>query len=270
MYVAGLDIGSAFSKAVILANGALLAYSVRPTSGNFGNAADIVLREAVEKAKCAMPDLALIGACGIGAAFIPRPFTTFAESSCHGRGVHHLMPSVRTLIEVGNMSASVMKITAAGKLADCLVSDKCAAGSGRILHIIARMLKVNIEEFGKLSKKSTRPAHFTTNCAVFLETEAISRVAEGTTKENIIAGLHRTLGAKISTMVYRVKIDADCIMTGGAALDSGLVAMTEEQIGQAIRVTEHPMITGAIGAALIAAESGAQARRPDPSDGTVR
>ncbi len=253
-YVVGLDIGSAFSKAVILGNGSLLAYDVRPTCGNFSSAADLVLGEAVQKARLSTADLKLIGACGIGVPFISRPFTKIAELSCHTRGAHYLIPTVRTLIEVGNQSTRVMKTTSQGKVADSVVSDKCAAGSGRILQIIARVLKVDIEQLGQLSKKSTRPAKFTTNCAVFLETEAISRVAEGTPKEDIIAGLHRTLASKIGAMIHRLKIEADCVMTGGAALDRGLVAMMEKEIGQSIRVPEQPLITGAIGAALIATE----------------
>ncbi|MGA2403620.1 MAG: acyl-CoA dehydratase activase [Syntrophobacteraceae bacterium] len=253
-YVAGLDIGSAFSKAVILGNGSLLAYDVRPTHGNFSTASDLVLGEAVQKAKLSMANLSLIGACGLGVPFISRPFTKTTELSSHSRGTHFLIPSVRTLIEVGNQSTRVIKTTPKGKVADMVVSDKCAAGSGRILQIIARVLKVDIEQLGQLSERSTRPAKFTTNCAVFLETEAISRVAEGTPMEDIIAGLHKTLAAKIGAMIHRLKIEADCVMTGGAALDSGLVAMMEKEIGQSIRVPEQPLITGAIGAALIALE----------------
>ncbi len=253
-YVAGLDIGSAFSKAVILGDGSLLAYGVRPTGGNFSTAADLAFGEAIEKARLSTADLKVIGACGLGVPFISRSFTKITELSCHSRGAHYLMPTVRTLIEVGNQSTRVMKTTSKGKVADSVVSDKCAAGSGRILQIIARVLKVDIEQLGQLSAKSTRPAKFTTNCAVFLETEAISRVAEGTPKEDIIAGLHKTLASKIGAMIHRLKIEADCVMTGGAALDGGLVAMMEKEIGQSIRVPEQPMITGAIGAALIASE----------------
>jgi predicted CoA-substrate-specific enzyme activase len=253
-YVAGLDIGSKFSKAVILGNGSLLSFGVRPTSGNFSKAADLVLGEAVQKAGLSMTDLGLIGACGLGIAFISRPFKKIPELSCHSRGSHYFVPTVRTLIEVGNQSTRVMKTTPNGKVADSLVSDKCAAGSGRILQIIARVLNVDIEHLGQLSERSTSPAKFTTNCAVFLETEAISRVAEGTPKEDIIAGLHRTFAVKISAMVHRLKSEADCVMTGGVALDCGQVKMMEKEIGQRVRVPEQPLITGAIGAALIASE----------------
>ena len=251
----GLDIGSAFSKAVIMgADGSLLSYSVMPNHGNFSEAADLVLMDALEKAGVSVADLTLIGACGYGVHFISRPCTKITEISCHSRGVNYLMPSVRTLIEVGNQSARVMKTSPKGKVADSLVSDKCAVGSGRILHIIAKVLKVQLEQLGELSQSATQPAKFTTNCAVFLETEAISRVAEGTPKQDIIAGLHKTIAAKIGAMIQRMKIEADCVMTGGAALDSGLVAMMEKEIGQKVHVPKEPMISGAIGAALIVLE----------------
>lgn len=253
-YVAGLDIGSAFSKAVILANGSLLSYEVTPNKGNFSTVAELVLQGAVEKAQISIDDLAIIGACGYGVHFISRPFSKVTELSCHSRGTHYLLPGVRTLIELGNQSARVMKVTPKGKVADSLVSDKCAAGSGRILQVIAKVLKVDIDQLGALTYGATQPAKFTTNCAVFLETEAISRVAEGTSKQDIVAGLHRTLAAKIGAMVRRVRIEADCVMTGGVALDSGLVATMEKEIGQKLTVPEQPMITAAIGAALIAAE----------------
>ena len=257
-YIAGLDIGSAFSKAAILCNGALLAYDVRPTSGNFTKAADLVLGKALSKAGLSIDDMRHIGTCGLGVPFISPTYKKITDLSCHSRGTHHEIQTVRTLIEVGNQSARVLKITPKGRVADCIVSDKCATGSGRVLQIIAKVLNVDVEQMGELSLKSTQHAKFTTNCAVFLETEAISRIAEGTPKEDIVAGLHHAISIKIGTMVQRLKIETDCVMTGGVSLDNGLKAMLEKQIGQEIRVPEHPMITGAIGAALIAAEKAAE------------
>ncbi|UCF90592.1 MAG: 2-hydroxyglutaryl-CoA dehydratase [Desulfobacterales bacterium] len=253
-YIAGLDIGSALSKAVIMRNGTLISSSIRPTEGNFVRAAEHVLADALQKAQLAQTDIERIGACGLGVAFIAHPFTKITEISCQSRGTHSVLPTVRTLIEIGNQSSRVIKVTPKGKVADCLVSDKCAAGSGRILQIIARVLGVSIEDLGPLSAKSTHPAKFTTGCAVFLETEAISRVAEGTAKEDIIAGLHRTLAAKIAAMAHRMGVEEDCAMTGGGAVDSGLVKIMEAEIGKKILAPQEPFITAAIGAALIVAE----------------
>jgi len=253
-YIAGLDIGSALSKAVIMQNGTLIASNIRPTEGNFSLSAEHVLADALQKAQLSQTDIDRIGACGLGVTFIAHPFTKITEISCQSRGTHYLLPTVRTLIEVGNQSSRVIKVTPKGKVADCLVSDKCAAGSGRILQIIARVLGVSIEDLGPLSTKSTHPAKFTTGCAVFLETEAISRVAEGTPKEDIIAGLHRTLAARIAAMAHRMHVEEDCAITGGGAVDIGLVKTMEAEIGKNILIPQEPLITAAIGAALIVAE----------------
>ncbi len=254
LYLAGLDIGSALSKAVIMQNRTLLSFSTKPTAGKFSLAANCVFEEALEKAHLSYSDIDLIGACGLGASFIPYPFTKIAEILCQSRGTNYLLPTVRTLIEVGNQESRIIKVTEKGKVADCLVSDKCAAGSGRILQIIAKVLKVDLEDMGQLSLKSTNPVKFTTGCAVFLETEAISRVAEGISKEDIIAGLHQTLAARISAMAQRMGLEEDCSITGGGAKDSGLVKSVEEKIGKSLLVPDDPLITGAIGAALIVAE----------------
>ena len=253
-YIVGLDIGSAVCKAVIMEDGRLKSYSVHPTGGNFSVAAEKVFNDVLAKTQLSTGDITLIGATGMGVGFIPRSFTKITEISCHSRGVHYLLPRVRTLVEVGNQASKVIKLTSTGRVADSLVSDKCAAGSGRILQIVARVIKVNLEEMGALSLKSTRPVKFTTGCAVFLETEAISRVAEGNAKEDIIAGLHNTMSARLGAMVQRMRIEEDCAMTGGGAKDLGLVKMMEKKLGKTLFVPEEPLITGAIGAALIVAE----------------
>ncbi len=253
-HIAGLDIGSALSKAVILSNGALLSSGIRPTEGNFAVAADRVLTEALDKAKLSLSDLARIGACGLGATFVAHPFIKITDISCQSRGTHYLLPTARTVIEIGNQTSRVIKVTHQGKVADCLAGNKCAAGSGRILQIIARVLRINLTDMGQLSLQSSKPAKFTTGCAVFLETEAISRVAEGMPKADIVAGLHRALATRTAAMALKMRLEEDCAMTGGGAVDIGLVKTMEKEIGKPILVPENPLITGAIGAALIASE----------------
>jgi predicted CoA-substrate-specific enzyme activase len=254
IHLAGLDIGSAQSKAVILQDGGMLSFGIKPTEGNFSRAANGVLEYAIERANLGGSAIDSIGACGMGASFISHPSTKISEISCQSRGIHYLFPAARTLIEVGNQTSKVIKITKEGKVGDCLVGDRCAAGSSRVLQIVAKVLKVNLEDMGRISLKSTSPVKFTTGCAVFLETEAISRVAEGNAKKDIIAGLHQTLAARISAMAQRMKLEEDCVITGGGAKDIGLVKALERQLGIHIFVPDEPLLTAAIGAALIAAE----------------
>jgi len=253
-WIAGLDIGSAFSKAVILKDEELRSHSIRETKGNFVSVAKAVIEEALTDANLTIDRLDLIGGSGLGAAFIPYPFEKVADISCHSRGVHYFFPTVKTLIEIGNQVSRVTKVTPGGKVAGSVTGDKCAAGSGRILQIVAKVLQIDFKEMGAYSMRSAQPAKFTTGCAVFLETETISRVAEGTPKEDIIAGLHHTLAARIAVMAQRMTIEEDCVISGGGALDRGLVGILEKHIGMPIRTPEHPLLSGAVGAALIARE----------------
>jgi len=255
-YFAGLDIGSAQSKAVIMQDRILISYSTRLTEGNFSGSAESVLNAALLKAGVSFDDIDRIGALGLGAGFISYPYVKISDISCQSRGTHFLFPSVRTVIEIGNQASKIIKVTEAGKVADCLVSDRCAAGSSRVLQIIAKVLKVNLDEMGSLSLEATNPVKFTTGCAVFLETEAISRVAEGASKQDIIAGLHQTLSSRIVAMAQRMRLEEDFVVTGGGAKDAGLVKLMQKHIGRRLMVPEEPLITGAIGAALIAAEKG--------------
>ncbi|BBO82050.1 hypothetical protein DSCO28_26160 [Desulfosarcina ovata subsp. sediminis] len=201
-------------------------------------------------------DINIMGACGLGASFIDRPFTKIAELPCLSRGVHFLLPDIRNIIEVGNQYTRVVKINDDGKVTDSQESEKCAGGSGRVLQVFANVLGVGMEELGPLSEQSDRPAKFTTSCAVFLETEAISRVAEGIPASDIINGLHHTLTTKIAGMAKRLKISGDCAMTGGGAMDSGLTRTIENELGLKLHVPDQFMLASAIGAALIAAERG--------------
>lgn len=254
MFVAGLDIGSAFSRAVIMNSGSVVSISSRPTEGDFPKAINGVLNDVFQAADLNWDEINAMGACGLGAAFITQPFIKLAELSCISRGIHFLLPGIRNIIEVGNQYSRLVKINDKGKVADSLVSDKCAAGSGRILKIIAKVLGVGLDELGPLSAQAIRPAKFTTNCAVFLETEVISRVAEGIPVADIIEGLHYTLTSKIVAMAKHLKITDDCAIIGCGAMDSGLTRMIQKELGLKLITPKHSLFTGAIGAAAIAAE----------------
>lgn len=253
-FKAGIDIGSVMAKAVIMNGGDILSHSVKPISGSFPQAANNVLDEALEKAGLRYDQLDIIGATGLGSSFVCGNHLDSTDVTCQSRGMNHLFPSVRIVIEVGDQSTRVIKVTERGRVADCVVNDRCAAGSGRILQIIAKVLRTNINELGGLSAKSSRPVRFSTSCSVFLETEIISRVAEGTPKGDIIAGLHQAMASKILAMVRKVKMEAACGVTGGGAKDVGLVKILQETMGVELLVPDEPFITAAIGAALIATE----------------
>jgi predicted CoA-substrate-specific enzyme activase len=254
IYVAGIDIGSAFSKAVVMSENKIIAYQVMPSAGDYKRTADEVVGKALEKAKLSLADIDYTVATGYGAASASLAKETVSDISAGGRGVSYLFPQARTVVDIGGQFTKVFKIDERGKPTTFLLSEKCAAGSGRFLQIIARVLQVELKDIGELSLKSKNRVDFNTGCAVFAESEAISRIAEGAAKEDILAGLHRTLAAKIETMVQRVGIEPDCALIGGGAKDIGLVKSIEERLGRNVLVPEEPQIVAALGAALIAGE----------------
>jgi predicted CoA-substrate-specific enzyme activase len=254
IYAIGIDIGSAFSKAVVISGGEIVSYHVMPSGGNYKTTAEAVVKKALDKAKLSSKDIGYTVATGYGAANVATADEIVSDLSCQGRGLSHIFPSARTVIDIGGQFTRVFRVNEKGKVISFLQSEKCAAGSGRFLQIIARVLQVDLKDIGELSLKSKNRVDFNTGCAVFAESEAVSRVAEGALKEDILAGLHRTLAAKIQSMVERVGLEPDCAMVGGGAKDIGLVRSLEKSLGCQLLLPEEPQIVAALGAALVAEE----------------
>jgi predicted CoA-substrate-specific enzyme activase len=250
----GVDIGSAFSKAVIVSKEDDILYHIIASRGDYKEAAQKVTGEVLRKAGLALADIDSIVATGAGAATVAFANYQVTEISCTGRGAQYLFPSAKTIIDIGDQASRIIRVDKEGKPVNFVVNEKCAAGSGRFLQLIARVLQVDISEIGALSLKSKRPTTFSTNCAVFAESEAISRIAEGALKEDILAGIHKALAAKILAMAERAGIEQDFVIAGGGAKDVGLVKSIEEEIGMTILVPPEPQILAALGAWLIASE----------------
>lgn len=255
MYVAGLDLGSSTAKAVVAnEDGIFLTGCLIPSGGNFRLAAEKVLGQAAGNLGIGLGDFSLIVATGLGAKSTPFPCRQVTEISCQGRGINSIFPSARTVIDVGGQATKVIRVDEKGRSEDFMISEKCAAGSGRFLQVIARVLQISIDEIGTLSLKAAQPVDFTTNCAVFMESEVVSRVAEGAGVENILAGVHIAMASKVENLVRRVGLAPDCAIAGGGARDMGLVRAVAEKLGAALLVPEDPGLTCALGASALAAE----------------
>lgn len=252
-YVIGIDIGSAFSKAVVF-GGEIVSYHIMPSGGNYKSTAEAVVKEALKKAKVSSTDIGYTIATGYGASNVSSADEIVTDLSCQGRGVAYLFSKARTVIDIGGQFTRVFRVNGKGRVTAFLQSEKCAAGSGRFLQVIAKVLQIDLEDIGELSLKSKNRVDFNTGCAVFAESEAISRIAEGALKEDILAGLHRTLAAKIQSLVDRVGLEPDCAVVGGGAKDIGLVKSIETSLGCKLLVPEEPQIVAALGAALLAEE----------------
>lgn len=255
-YVLGIDVGSGFSKAVISQDGVVGAYAIAASGGDYKGAIKQVVDEALGKAAISMDRISETVSTGYGAAMVDFSGRTITDFSCHAAGVHFLFPSVRTVIDVGAQFSKAIGINEAGKVTNFVINEKCAGGSGKFLQVIARILQITIDEIGPLSMTATRPVEFTTGCAVFAESEAVSRVAEGAGAGDILAGVHKAMASKIVNLVTRLGLTPDCAVTGGGAKDQGLIKAIEAELGMAVMVPPEPQITAALGAALLAGQTG--------------
>jgi predicted CoA-substrate-specific enzyme activase len=255
-YYAGVDIGSSFIKAVLVSHEQILSAEIIPSGGSYKETAQRVLEAALSKAQIGMEKLSGIVVTGIGAESAPFQARQFSDISCQAMGCHHLFPSARIVIDIGGQFTRAVKLTPQGTVANFLMSEKCATGSGRFLQVIARILHIKIEEIGLLSLKSQNPVEFSTNCAVFAESETVSRIAESASIEDILAGVHRAMAAKVSMLVKMLKMEPDVVLTGGGGEDAGLVSAVGEALGAKILVPDQPRLTAALGAAFLASKEG--------------
>jgi (R)-2-hydroxyacyl-CoA dehydratese activating ATPase len=255
VYVLGIDIGSAASKGIVLSDQGTQGSFECPSGGDFKFTAERVRKELLSQRGILTSDISRIIATGFGSNSVIFADEVKPDIVCIAKGVSSLLPSVRTVIDVGDLYTKVLRIDVNGNVLNFLLSGKCAGGSGRILQVIAKVLKVKVEEIGELSLKSKKRVEFNTGCAVFAESEAISRLSQEVTKEDLLAGIHRALAAQIVSLEERIGVEQDVALVGGGARDVGLVEALKEIRGSDIMVPPNPQMTAALGAAIIAMES---------------
>jgi predicted CoA-substrate-specific enzyme activase len=254
-WFAGVDIGSVFIKAVLVSRQEIMGSEMRPSGGRYQETAGGALETALARAGLNRERLAGIVVTGLGAESAPFPARSISDISCQARGCRFHFPSARTVIDIGGQFTKAAKLNPEGRVADFLISEKCAAGSGRFLQVMARILQIEWEAIGPLSLQSKTPVEFSTNCAVFAESETVSRLAEGARAEDLLAGVHRAMAAKVAMLAKRLQMEPEVVLTGGGAEDAGLVRAVSEALGLQVRVPENPRLTAALGAACLAAEN---------------
>ncbi len=252
----GIDIGSGTSKGVITKDGEPLSYHLLPSGINYRTAAQRLREELLSKVGLSPEDITYTVATGQGSGNVLFSNQQVTDIRCCARGINSIFSSVRTVIDVQAQSSRVIRLNESGQVTNFVASEKCAAGSGRFLEVIANVLQIDLKDIGPLSLKSENPVTFTTGCAVFGESEAISRVAEGVSKEDILAGVHKALANKISALIDRVGLEKECAISGGGGLDIGLIKNLEEKLGVQLLVPPQPQIVTALGAAIMAEEKG--------------
>ena len=255
VFVLGIDIGSASSKGIALGDQGSLGSFDCPSGGDFKRTAERIREELVYQTGISARDISRTFATGYGSKLVGFANEVKPDIVCQAKGVASLLPSVRSVIDVGDLYTKVLRIDGTGNVHHFLSSGMCAGGSGRILQVIAKVLQLEVEEIGELSLKSKKRIGFNTGCAVFAESEAISRLSQEVTKEDLLAGIHRALAAQINSLAERIGVEQDVAMVGGGARDVGLVRALKEITGYDILVPPNPHMTAALGAALLAMES---------------
>jgi predicted CoA-substrate-specific enzyme activase len=254
MITAGVDMGAITAKAAICGAGGLLATAVVQAGYDRAAAALQVLDQALAKAGLAREQVACLVATGYGRVQVPGADRTVTEITCHARGAHHLCPGVRTVIDIGGQDSKAIAVGPDGRVLDFVMNDKCAAGSGRFLEVMARALEVDVAEFGALALAAPRRAPISSTCTVFAESEVITHLAAGVPRDEIAAGIHEAIAVRIATMAGRIAVQDVVVLTGGVARNAGVARMLEGKLGHEIVVPEQAQLAGAIGAALIARE----------------
>jgi len=252
--VLGIDMGSASAKGVLLAGKKILAQVEFPSGGDFKLTADRIRADLLSRARVPAKSISCTVATGFGSKSVSYSDSVLTDISCHAKGVNYLCPTVRTAVDAGDLYSKAFRMDENGNLQNFVLSGKCAGGSARILKVAAKVLRLNVEEMGDLALKSKKQVEFNTGCAVFAESEAISRIAEGISKEDLLAGIHRALAAQLNALAVRLGIEKDYALVGGGARNSGLVKALEAMSGFPIVVPPDPHMTAALGAALIALE----------------
>lgn len=254
MYTMGLDIGSTSSKGVIIKNGFdIVAKTVVPLgTGTLGPAK--VEKELFSQMNVRREDIFNTIVTGYGRMTYKGAQKQISELSCHAKGLTFIHPDVRTIIDIGGQDAKAMSIDTNGILSNFVMNDKCAAGTGRFLDVIARVLDLSVEDLGYISSKSSSEASISSTCTVFAESEVISHLSNEVPIEDIVAGVHRSIAKRVSSLVKRVGVKNNVAMVGGVAKNSGVVKAMEEILGVEIMVPQIPQLTGALGAARYAYE----------------
>lgn len=251
-YTLGIDIGSTASKCVILCDGVNIVAKSLISVGAGTSGPQRAIDQVLGEAGLTRGDMAYVLATGYGRnSLMDIADKQMSELSCHARGASFLFPGVRTVIDIGGQDVKILSVEN-GSMVNFQMNDKCAAGTGRFLDVMARVLEVDVAELGDLGAQSTRQVAISSTCTVFAESEVISQLSMGTDKCDIINGIHQSVAHRVTGLAHRVGVRGDVVMTGGVAQNRGVVAALERELGCPILTSSLTQYNGALGAALIA------------------
>ncbi len=254
MICAGIDAGSRTIKIVLLdAEGLeVLASGMMPQGVEQGALALNLFDSLLTKRNLRRKDVSTVVATGYGRNILSFVDTTITEITCHARGVRHEIPDARTVIDIGGQDSKLIRLDDSGGVQDFAMNDRCAAGTGCFLEVVADRLGLRLRDLGDAARRSCRPASISSTCVVFAETEIIGLLAAGTPPEDIVAGVQAAIARRIASLAGRL-IQPPVIFTGGVALVPGMERALQAALGQEVATAPDPQMTGALGAAILAA-----------------
>ncbi|HSP06550.1 MAG TPA: acyl-CoA dehydratase activase [Acidobacteriota bacterium] len=251
----GVDVGSTQTKAVILNDRRkVVASSLIPTGAYVTQAAERAFQETLQKAGVRRKEIGCVVGTGYGRYKVTFGDLQITEISCHARGAHFLFPGTRTVIDMGGQDSKAIKVGKDGDVTDFQMNDKCAAGTGRFLAAAAEVLGLSLDEIGEVSLKAKTPVRLSSVCAVFVESDIMSYLAQNKTVEDILGGVHSAIAARTVSLVRRVGVENQITFTGGVARNIGMIRALEEKLQLKLNVSDDSHFAGAIGAAIFALE----------------
>ncbi len=252
MYL-GIDSGSTTTKLVLTdATGRVVSRRVGPTGADCEATAEALWRDLASEGGVRDTQIKAAVATGYGRRRVTMAGRVVTEITCHAAGVHHLLPGVRFLIDIGGQDSKAVRLDASGAVEDFAMNDKCAAGTGRFLEVIAGKFGLSLSELAGAAGPEAVPVEISSTCAIFAETEVISLLAEGHAREAIIAGVHQSLARRVATLAQHLGFDGPVAFSGGVALNAAMAAMLAKVLALPVRTCPEPQFTAALGAALLA------------------
>ena len=253
MITVGIDSGSLATKGVVLGdNKEILGATVDLTGGRSKQSGERVYKRILEQAGLSETEVDFVVTTGYGRDILPFSDKNFTEITCHAAGVNFLFPDAATILDIGGQDSKVIRIDESGQVVDFIMNDKCAAGTGRFLEVIAKALGVELDDLGTISQQTESNVEISSMCTVFAETEVVSLVAGDTPIPEIVRGVHNVIAERGEILLAKVGMTEPVAMSGGVALNIGVVKELEKRLNLDLKIADNPQLTGALGAAVIA------------------
>lgn len=254
MYTLGVDIGSTTSKCVILKDGTERVAQSIVIAGTGTDGPQRALQEALLQANLKLEDITYTVATGYGRSRFEQADSQVSELSCHAKGVHMVLPEVRTIIDIGGQDAKAIALNDKGRMMNFVMNDKCAAGTGRFLDVMATILQLDISELEKQAALAQNPVSISNTCTVFAESEVISQLSAGANLPDLVAGICQSVAGRVGALAKRVGVKEKVCMSGGVAQNGGVRTAMAKELGTEVLYTPDAQLMGALGAARFAYE----------------